>query len=147
MKTESQFRDFTPWDITQIPNFTFTPYMEIGSSPTSGSNLRLVHILKETPSHQQGPNQCLTYVCLMDRLIHELTGLLADGLTNCPTVYLRKQSWYRGWRSPDSIPSFSSDEPLPLAQEACPQAQTSLIPLSRTGLPHLALTCLQDPCI
>ena len=82
MKTKSQFRGFTPWDITQIPNSIFTSYMEIGSSPTSGSNLRLVHVLKKTLSRQWDPNQCLTYVCLMDRLIHELTDPLADGLTN-----------------------------------------------------------------
>lgn len=93
MKTKSQLRAFTLWDITQIPNSIFTPYMEICSSPTSGSNLRLVHVLKKTLSRQRDPDQCLTYVCLMDRLIHELTDLLADGLTNWPTVYLRKQSW------------------------------------------------------
>lgn len=147
MKTKSQFRGFTPWHITQIPNSIFTPYMEIGSSPTSGSNLRLVSVLKKTPSHQQDPNQCLTYVCLID---YSWTawpaGWQAHQLAYClPEKTERVEGVEKPWLYPILHPS--SDEPPSLAQEACPQAQTSLIPLSRTGLPHLTLTCLQDPCI
>ena len=73
-------------------------------------------------------------------------GWRAQQLTYCLP---EKTELVKGVEKPWLYPilHLSSDEPRPLAQEACPQAQTSLIPLSTTGLPHLALTCLQDPCI
>lgn len=112
MKTKSQFRGFTPWHITQIPNSIFTPYMEIGSSPTSGSNLRLVSVLKKTPSHQRDPNQCLTYVCLIDYSWTDWpAGWQAHQLAYCLP---EKTEHVEGWRSPDSIPSCTPVQTSPL---------------------------------
>ena len=92
-----------------------------------------------------GP-QPVSDICVSDGQTDSWTDWPAGWLTHHLAYCLpEKTELVQGAEEPLLYPILqpSSDEPLPLAQEACPQAHTSLTPLSTTGLPHLA----QDPCI